>query len=369
MINIFSSNEENKKINKDKLNIAFFTDTYLPQINGVSVSVHTLSKELSKNGHNVYVFCPKIKDRDNKDENIIEFISIPFIPYPEHKISMLEVWKAHKYVKKYNIDIIHTHTEFSIGIMGRLTARLLNIPLIYTYHTMYEACIDHVKIKNFEILKPEYARTFSRRFCNFSDYVVAPTKKIHELLNDYGVRKHIKVIPTGINLENFSNVLERDKKQLIEKYSLENKTILSYIGRVSLEKRVDVIVRALKELIKIDKNYHLIIVGDGPDIDKNKQLANDLNLTDFITFVGRVKPEEVALYYNVSDAYISGSLSETQGLTFLEAMASNTPVLASEYTLKDLLIDNETAMLFKTEEDLVGKILKLKDENFKNKLL
>ncbi len=348
------------------MNIGLFTDTYFPQINGVGTSVHTLSEGLRKRGHNVYIFTPfdpRIKE-DEKD--VIRMPSMPCFMVKGFRIGLLYTPQALNKIAHLKLDIIHTQTEFSLGMFGRMLARTLNIPTVHTYHTMY---VDYVHyVAKGALITPAMAKDFSKIFCNRADAVIAPTKKVLDSLIKYGVTKEIDIIPTGINTELFkkSNYKLEDTIQLKKEIGLNiDDPIMLYLGRIAKEKSIDVLINAMPELLKRIPNLKLVIVGDGPVKKDLENLTESLNLTENIIFTGAKPWAEIGKYYQLGDIFVSASTSETQGLTFAEAMAGGLPVIArKDECLENIIIHGKTGLLFEKPEelpDMVESIIKNKD--------
>ncbi|MBO8434592.1 MAG: glycosyltransferase family 4 protein [Tyzzerella sp.] len=348
------------------MNIGLFTDTYFPQINGVGTSVHTLAEGLRKRGHNVYIFTPSDPKITEDEKDVIRMPSMPFFMVKGFRVGLLYTPRALNKIAHLKLDIIHTQTEFSLGLFGRMLSKTLNIPTVHTYHTMYVDYVHYVAKGN--LITPNMAKEFSKSFCNKAGAVIAPTKKVYDSLTEYGVKKDIEIIPTGINTELFkrSNFSKEEIDKLKEEIGLNPKdpTIL-YLGRLAQEKSIDVIINAMPKLLENIENLKFVIVGDGPERPELEKLVESLNLNDNVIFTGAKPWSEIGKYYQLGDLFISASTSETQGLTFAEAMAGGLPVIARrDECLENIVIPEKTGFLFDTPEELpemVAKILNDKD--------
>ena len=152
------------------MNIGIFTDTYYPQTNGVATSTRVLTEELQNRGHNVFVFAPDVRGI-TKMYCVFRVPSIRFLPIPTYRLALPYSHKAKKLIKNLNLDIIHTQTEFSLGLFGYYMSKILDIPNVHTYHTMYEDFIHYIK------LKPKVAQVASRIICNRAKRIVVPSEK------------------------------------------------------------------------------------------------------------------------------------------------------------------------------------------------
>lgn len=354
-------------MNKGKhLRIGIFTDTYYPEINGVANSSYLLKLGLEKQGHTVFVFTvtnPKIKENE---KNVIRIKSIPFFKLKERRIGLpfVNIWI--KRIKRLNLDIIHTQTEFSLGHLGRKVSKKLEIPLIHTYHTIYE---DYAHYINFlggsSYQLKSVIEEISRNCCNKANKVVVPTLKVKNLLLEYGVNKPIYIQPTGIDINKFQDIDEDRVSQLYKEHNLNKNDInLIYIGRISEEKNLMEIVNFMVEVSKECKNLKLIIVGDGPDRINIESQIKKLNLEESIIMLGARPWSEIQNYYALGNIFVCASKSETQGLTYLEAMASGKPILArKDECLNPILIEGRNGYSYNNEIEFIENIKKMIIDN------
>ena len=179
------------------MNIGIFTDTYFPQISGVATSIKTLKEALEKQGHNVFIFTttdPHL-EKGTIEPNIFRFSSVPFISFTDRRIAFRGFFEATKVAKEVQLDIVHTQTEFALGMMGKYVAHQLKIPAIHTYHTMYEDYLHYVL--NGHLLRPYHVKQFTKTYLKNMDGVIAPSKRVENLLTRYGVDIPIKIEPSG----------------------------------------------------------------------------------------------------------------------------------------------------------------------------
>ncbi len=343
------------------MRVGIFTDTYAPQVSGVATSIKTLKTELEKRGHKVFIFTTTDKDVNRyEDWQIIRIPSVPFFAFKERRIAYAGFSDAVEIAGRYNLDIIHTHTEFSLGILGKTIAKELNIPVLHTYHTHYEDYVHY--IAKGKIIRPSMVKYIIRAFCNHLDGVICPSQIVEDLLVDYGVEAPKRVIPTGINLEKFKRpeISEEMIADLREKLGIaSDETMLLSLSRISYEKNIQLIIDHLPTVLEKNSKIKLVVVGDGPHLDALKALVVKRQLETHVQFTGMVPPGETALFYKAANFLLSASTSETQGLTYLEALASGTPVIAQENPyLKQLISDRMFGTLYQQEDDLVDAILR-----------
>lgn len=356
------------------MNIGLFTDTYMPQINGVGSSVCTLARQLRLKGHTVYIFAPWSPDTQYTEEEkyVIRMPSMPFIFLKGFRVGLCYPPKAINKIVHLKLDIIHTQTEFSLGTFGRMLAKSLNIPVIHTYHTMYEDYVHYiVNVEAISATTKKEARKFSAMFCNTANAVIAPTEKVDRSLREYGVTRPIFIIPTGIDLKKFrkSNFRSEDIKSLRKEYGIndDNPTIL-VLGRIAQEKSIDVVIKAMPGLFSRIPKARLIIVGDGPVRGELESLAVELAIADKVIFTGAKPWAEIGKYYQLGDVFVTASVSETQGLTFAEAMAAEIPIIAKkDESIEGVISDEITGLVFDNDNSLSGRIYELLSDSEKRR--
>ncbi len=350
------------------MRIGLFSDTYLPDVNGVVTSVELLRKKLSQLGHEVFVICThKGLLKVERDGNIIRLPGIEVkklygyaLTSPIHPLMIDEI-------RKLDLDLIHLHTEFGVGIFGQMCAESLHLPLVRTYHTTYEDYTHYINIFNsdsFDKIAKKVVINWTKYLGKHCLRMIVPSKKTYDLLkSSYGMGVKAEIIPTGIELDRFDRVhSDHSKMAMIRKecHVKDNELMLLFVGRIAQEKSIDMLLKMMK--IAKDKKLpaKLVIVGGGPDEDNLKDMANELELGDVAIFVGKKPFSEVPSYYHATDAFISASTSETQGMTYLEAMASGNIIFARrDECVKDLLFEEENGFYFDDEKELYQKVEKL----------
>lgn len=340
------------------MNIGLFTETYYPEINGVATSVYMLKNELEQLGHQVYVFTTTTPGAPEVERNVFRVPSLPCILITERRVGLFYQHKLANVIKKLNLDVIHTHTEFSLGVFGRIMAKELKLPIVHTYHTIYEDYTHYItKVKVLDHRAKAFMRVFSKVCCNTVEEVIVPTEKTKELLLTYHVRQKINVIPTGIDLRKFhpSRYPKEEMIALRNRYGIQpNDKVMVYIGRISAEKNIREILLAMPTYMKEHDDVKFLIVGSGPDKEPLEQLVQQNKLTDRIVFTGPQPWDRIGEFYQLGDVFVSASNSETQGLTYIEAMAAGLPVVAKEDPcLVNLLHNGHNGFMFRTQEELL----------------
>ena len=359
------------------MNIALFTDTYVPEINGVATATNTLFKAFQKHGHTCYVVCTNpYSNKITYKDNVLRVPGVLLKKLYNYRMAGLFHPKATKIIRSWKLDIIHTQTEALVGMYGRMLASRFDIPLVSTYHTML---VDYTYYATHGFMD-QTAKSIVKQFVKIMSVAcnefTTPSVKTKDALRSYGINTYINVIPNGIDLESFNPKLinQKKKEEFIKKYHLEGKYILLSLGRVAVEKSNDVILEGYAHYLKSNpkKDTALLIVGDGPDRERLEQMTYDLGIRENVIFIGAVPHEEVGFYYNLANLYISASLTETQGLTFIEAIASKTLVLCRyDENLEGVIIDNETGFFFSDNQTFTTRLTSIIDmpEEKRNRII
>ena len=355
------------------MNIGIFTDTYYPEVNGVANSTYQLKRGLEELGHKVYVFTVTNPNANIESEtNVFRIASVPFILCKERRVGCPIIRKWKRVIKELELDIIHTQTEFIMGHLGHKVAEYLDIPHVHTYHTIYEDYTHYLRIPGNKRLKG-VVRSFSRHCCNNADVVIVPTDKVKKILAEYHVDKEIKVIPTGINLNKFMKFNKLNTNKIKKDLGLLDKHVLIYIGRISEEKNIEEVMDNFLEVQKIDDKAALVIVGDGPEMDSLKRYKESLGLRENVIFTGMVPWDSIEDYYGIGDIFVSASTSETQGLTYAEALASSLPLLVrKDPCLNNILLEKLNGVAYENQSQFLEGykylINAMKSSEFKNKI-
>lgn len=312
------------------MRIGFFTDSYLPNIDGVVSALLGYKRELCNRGHGVYVFSAgdsKTK-RLNKDRTVFYYDSVPFPPYPAYRLAVFP-FALSSTARKAKLDIIHSHAVTMMGLGSIKAASDLKLPLVGTFHTMLPlaARAYYKKYKVASLLADRIMWRATSAFYKPFDLVTAPTKTICDILNENGIENTF-VVPNGVDTARFNPRIDRRPIRKILGLGADEKMIVCS-GRLSFEKNVDVLVRAAKLLDDRGEDFRLVITGDGPSRDAVKKQINDLGLERRAVSIGFCQSYELPFYYAAADVYATASTFETQGLAMLEAMACGTPVVGA----------------------------------------
>jgi 1,2-diacylglycerol 3-alpha-glucosyltransferase len=352
------------------MKILITTDTYSPMVNGVVTSTMNLYRELKDHGHDVKILTLSSTGKSYVEGDVFFLKSIAIKVYPGARIGATIKDKFIKDILEWKPDIVHSQTEFSTLIYSRYIVKKLLVPHVHTYHTMYE---DYLKyLFNGKLISKDNLRRIVKRMLNKMDLVIAPTVKVKETLISYGVFTHISVIPSGIDLSKFMlDFYDEEKEKLREKLGISSKEkTIVYVGRIGEEKNIEEVIVNFSMLFKVFSSVKLIIVGGGPYLEVLKQVAIENNIEKQIIFTGMVSPGEVYKYYKVGDLFVTASTSETQGLTYIEALSCGTPVLCKyDLCIENVVINDYNGFAYASSEEFVSVALNiLKDTAYRNKL-
>lgn len=345
------------------MRIGLFTDTYSPDINGVVSSIVTLQEGLQELGHEVFVITTHAKLITTKfEDNVLRLPGIEIKRMYGYVLTTPAHFLAYNHVKSMNLDVIHVHTEFGVGIFGHIMGSMLKLPIVSTYHTTYEDYTHYVNIfnsKTVERLAKKTVMKLSRLYGSHCMAIVSPSDKTKEMLQRYQIETPIHVIPTGLNLDRFKKTYNKAEKEAFrEKIGASSDDyIITYVGRIAKEKSIDVVIDGMCELTKINKKVKFLVVGSGPELEELQLQTERHHLNNFIIFYGKVPNQMVAEIYGLSDMFVSASLTETQGLTFIEALASGLPVFArKDDVLEELVFEDQTGYYFANAQEFAEKV-------------
>ena len=351
------------------MRIGIFTETYTPYISGLVTSEVMLKKALEKQGHEVYVVTANLesfKYEYDEEERVLKVPGVPTGIYDSRLTSIYPVRAVNK-IKSWNLDVIHSQTEFAIGTFARLFAKQYHIPLVHTYHTLYEDYIHYITKGYFNRSGKKIVEYLTKFYCETTaTELIVPTNKIYKLFKEkYKFEKNINIIPTGIEVERFfeENNNPKDIEELRKSLHISKKDfIILFVGRLAEEKNVEFLIESQKRLSQKHSNIKLVIVGDGPDKEKYEKYADSLGLADNVLFTGKVSWDDMPYYYQMATVFATASKTETQGLTVIEAMASNVvPVCMRDEAFLSMVTEELNGLFFETQEEYEKQILRLYD--------
>ena len=334
------------------MRIAMMTDSWFPTRDGVVSGVCIIKESLEALGHEVFIIAPEPEERF-RQEGVYYFPAVRFKSYDEYYVPIFPSNKI-EILKEINPDVIHIHGVATMALRGLICSHTLGIPTVMTFHTMVD---DAAKYYSPIKLPPDvldrliwiYLRQIAKRM----DVVVTPTDCIGNELKSRGVQcRNLVTIPTGAKTDVFHPGIPSD--DIRKRYNLENKRVMIHVGRISFEKELDIIIRAMTNI-----DATLLVAGKGPAKETMEKLVEELDLEDKVIFAGFVPDEELPKYYNAADIAVSASKFETLGLSILEAMACGKAVACRNgRAFAEIIRDGENGYLFDDEADCADAVMR-----------
>lgn len=326
------------------MNIGFFSETYRPEINGVITSIESFRAELERQGHTVYIFAPSTEVFSSpwkprkRERHVFRLGSFSYPLYKSVRVATPFSVPVARALPKLKLDLVHSHTPFSLGLFASWVARTYDIPHVHTYHTLYP---EYAKFyfPGFKKWNQKGAEKLSAIFCNATTEIISPSDGIKRKLKSYGITTPITTVPTGIDAEFFEPA---DGAAFRRKYRIPaTAPLLITVARLGREKSVDYLLRSFRELLRKRPDAYYVIVGDGPARLELETAARELGVIERVIFTGFVGGRrDVIAAYQAADVFVFASKTDTQCLTLLEAAATGLPLVARyDAPLKTALTD------------------------------
>ena len=352
------------------MRIALFVETYLPMINGVVTHVKILKDGLEQLGHQVLIVtADPHTHRHYLQNNVLHCPAVEMKRFYGFGLSSPVDVRRLKIIADFHPDIIHIHQEFSIGLFGVAASRILKVPLVYTLHTMYDEYIYYIAPRPLTKATKRFSHKYIKFFAQHAASVTGPSQKCAEYLRAAGVNKSVNIIPNPVELDAFSprNISQQAKdaalRTLQEKCGVARDAMLScFVGRLGREKSVDVLLSFWAKAITPADKLHLIVIGDGPVRPELQQQAQELGISQMVSFTGSIMHDQLPPYLVVCDAYVTASLSDTNSISMKEGMAAGLPVLQLYDQLNaDQIQEGKNGFVFRSAEELAEKLRKLRE--------
>jgi glycosyltransferase involved in cell wall biosynthesis len=332
------------------MKILIASDLHYPTINGVATFGRTLAIGLAARGHKVMVIAPSQTTKKFKEIDVnhvvVRTASVPFVPYQNFRISPTPSREVKKAILDFDPDVIHIQMLMWIGQAAMKYGNKFGIPIVSTNHAMPENLMDNILLLA-PIARPInfMLRQYGMRFHSKADYITMPTESAIKMFKaTEKILVPMEAVSNGIDLVRFQP--GKPGKHIYEQFKLPmDEPIITYVGRVDVEKHLPVLVEAFAKVRKKHK-AHLMIVGSGQDTLNLKQIAHELGVYKDITFTGRVSEEDKVLLHQIGTVFAMPSPAELQSIATLEAMASGLPVVAVDAgALKELCQDERNGFL------------------------
>lgn len=323
-----------------------FADSFHPTVDGAVVAMDTVARGLENRGHEVVVVAPKTADRVDYPRKVHYLPAREFKRYPGYRVvfspsDMLE------FLRREKVDIIHSHGLASMAILSLIASRAMSVPHVLTFHTMANEAIRYYSpFRVREEVMIELVWIYLRNMLKRPEVVIAPSAPVKQELEEHGVRmKTCEIVPTGVDCRRFTP--EMYDKKFLERFGFAGKRVMLHVGRLSMEKRLDIVLEAMAKLATKVPDLRLLVVGAGPASESYKRMASELGLSDRVVFTGFLPDVELPVAYASCEALVIPSTFETQGLVVLEALASGIPVVGMRYrAIPEFVHEGKNGCLF-----------------------
>lgn len=340
------------------MHIGFFSDSYRPYTSGVVRSIELFTREFNARGHEVYIFGPDYPlVHCPREEKVFRFASIPAPTMPHFSIPIPFSLQLGTTIRRINLQVIHVHSPFLLGRLGAHAARQYGLPLVFTFHTLYDQYVHYLPVAQ-QVTK-SLVITIAMDFCNRCDLVIAPSRIIESYLQEIGVKTEVEVIPTGIDLEEFAN---NDSHWLQKNYQVSPaEKVLLFVGRLGKEKNVKFLLEAFGRVQQEIPHARLVIVGDGPDKEELRKYCFKLGIAGKVIFTGLLSRDQIVHCYASAHLFVFPSVTETQGLVIGEAKAAGLPVVAIRaFGAAEMVRHGEDGLLSEhSQEHFAANIIRL----------
>ncbi len=301
------------------------SESYVPRLSGVVISLASYTKALRADGHQVVIVAPSYPGHRDEDPDVLR---LPSVRTPADRSFPVALPLRARVLRDPRIQaagVVHAHAPFVMGGLARSVARRLKRPLVFTHHTLYHEYVHYVPWLSPRLTRPAVLR-FVRDFANGCDLVIAPSGVIRDMLRTQGVTARIEVLPTGtVDPEQTSRL---DPAAARARYGIPaGRPLAVTVSRLAPEKSVDAILRAFQQVSEPPGAY-LLIVGGGPSAAHLEALARELGIAERVRFTGALPHEGALELMAGADLFVFASQTETQGVVLIEAMAAGVPVVA-----------------------------------------
>jgi 1,2-diacylglycerol 3-alpha-glucosyltransferase len=349
--------------------IGIFTNNYLPNPYGVTSSIESFRRQFEQMGHEVFIFAPYWKGYEDNDPRVFRYPSIDIEFKFRFPLAVPYSRKMDKIIEKLDLDVIHSQHPNLLGSPASKWARRKKIPLVFTWHTLYD------KYAHFAVIIPKKIAAWwtirnAKNYSNEADYVIAPTPSVVEIIRKWGVtNKNVMAISTGVEENLFANA---SKERVRDEFDIKKEEVVLFLDcRLTGEKNTDFLFHSVIPILEKNKKVKLLSVGGGYLLEPSRKMTEEAGVGEQVIFIGQVDKNRIKDYFAAGDIFVYSSKSETQGMVVSEAMYMGLPVVAVNATgICDLVEDQKTGFLVAEKEDDFSKaVLKLiNDEELRKKM-
>lgn len=344
------------------MRIAFISNNYEPIVSGITVSINSFIDGLEKLGHDVFVFAPSYPGYSERRKNVYRIPSLNIYYKARYPLPIITARSFAQAMRDYSVELIHCHHPFGLGRTALTAARnFLNVPVVFTYHTLYEYYLHYIPLPETRFLK-NIVKEASIIYANKCDMVISPTSAIRDRLIELGCRSKIEILPSGISNSLKYPAIQRDQLLLRKFHGIDkNDPVLLCVSRIAKEKNLGFLIKGFSKVINKVPKAKLVVVGDGYLLPKLIKLSNSLNTVGNIIFAGEIPHNEVANYYSIANMLLYTSTTDTQGLPLIEALHFGLPVVAIKSLSSNELVNKLGTGIVTSDsiESFVDGIVKL----------
>lgn len=330
------------------MNIALLSNTFTPHVGGVARSVEAFAKAYRELGHRVLVVAPEFEDAPEHETDVFRIPAIQHFNGSDFSVVLPVPSGLSEEMEEFNPDIIHSQHPFLLGMTAVRLARTLDVPLVFTHHTLYEQYTHYVPgdsptMKRFII-------ELSTRYANLADQVFAPSESIRDMLIERGVISPVLVVPTGVSVERFAHGNGSDF--LIKKHIPEDAFVVGHMGRLAPEKNLEFLARSVVAFMKEHDEAVFLLVGAGPSQESIEQIFAEADMSGRLYMCGVLENEDLADALNAMSVFAFASKTETQGMVLTEAMAAGLPVVALDAPgVREVVVDASNGRMIRQETE------------------
>ncbi|TVQ34378.1 MAG: glycosyltransferase family 4 protein [Phycisphaeraceae bacterium] len=330
------------------MRITMMTNTYSPHVGGVARSVGRFTDELRRRGHQTLVVAPKFKDSPADEVDTLRVPAIQNFNGSDFAVQIPTPGLVYERVEKFRPDIIHSHHPFLLGETALRTAATMDLPLVFTHHTMYEWYTHYVPGDSEQMKR--FVVELSTGYANMCDAVVAPSESLARVLRERGVESRIEVIPTGVDAAKFR---EGDGAAARKSLGLPQEAfVVGHVGRLAPEKNLGFLARAAAEFLKKRDDAYFVVVGGGPSEQEIRTVAEEAGVSERVILAGVMRGDDLVNIYHAMDVFAFASHTETQGMVLTEAMAAGTPVVAVDAPgAREVVNDTSNGRLLEKDDE------------------
>jgi glycosyltransferase involved in cell wall biosynthesis len=343
------------------MRIMMFTNTYLPHVGGVARSVSTYEEEFSRRGHEVRIVAPEFEGAENSSGRVLRTPAIQNFNGSDFSVRIPQPGLMADYVDQFRPDVLHSHHPFLLGDSALRMAWSRRLPLVFTYHTMYEEYTHYVPL-NSDALK-RFVIQMSTEYCNLCSHVIAPSESVAVLLRQRGITTPITPIPTGINLELFGSGRGERFRQSHD--IDQNATVIGHVGRLAAEKNLDYLATAVGRYLADHPAAVFLVVGSGDAGESMQRILQENTGSRQVVMAGSQVGQDLADAYAAMDLFVFSSQSETQGMVLAEAMAAGVPAVALDAPGAREIVNDSNGRLLPgdaSDREFAGVIAELDDD-------